>query len=137
MKSGRSPTGAVMHVPKRPKTREGPGLSSFSREHSRRPELIRRSYMSVRCKFERSVLSHEEYEMVHVTHHPAIRGFDDEGTAPGEGPRATDARQGADAGPAEAALGPRRGRSAGRGLPRDGRTAIAAQAGVCSRKAGQ
>jgi hypothetical protein len=28
--------------------------------------------MSVQCKFERSLLSHEEYETVHVTHHPMI-----------------------------------------------------------------
>src|SRR5258707_13193546 len=28
--------------------------------------------MSVPCKFERSLLSHEEYETVRLTHHPAI-----------------------------------------------------------------
>ena len=28
--------------------------------------------MSVPCKFERSLLSHEEYETIHLTHHPAI-----------------------------------------------------------------
>ncbi|QOZ32557.1 hypothetical protein [Bradyrhizobium sp. CCBAU 53421] len=28
--------------------------------------------MSVACKFERSILSHEEYEAIHLTHHPAI-----------------------------------------------------------------
>jgi hypothetical protein len=28
--------------------------------------------MSVPCKFERSLLSHEEYETIRVTHHPAI-----------------------------------------------------------------
>jgi hypothetical protein len=28
--------------------------------------------MSVPCKFERSLLSHEEYESIHLTHHPAI-----------------------------------------------------------------
>src|SRR3954468_12033299 len=35
--------------------------------------------MSVPCKFERSLLSHEEYETVHVTHHPAIHGIEREG----------------------------------------------------------
>ncbi len=35
--------------------------------------------MSVQCKFERSLLSHEEYETVHVTHHPAIHGVDRDG----------------------------------------------------------
>jgi len=33
----------------------------------------------VPCKFERSLLSHEEYETVHVTHHPAIHGIDRDG----------------------------------------------------------
>ena len=28
--------------------------------------------MSVACKYERSILSHEEYETIRVTHHPAI-----------------------------------------------------------------
>jgi hypothetical protein len=28
--------------------------------------------MSVSCKFERSLLSHEEYETIRLTHHPAI-----------------------------------------------------------------
>ena len=28
--------------------------------------------MSIPCKFERSILSHEEYEMIRLTHHPAI-----------------------------------------------------------------
>ena len=28
--------------------------------------------MSVHCKFERSLLSHEEYETIRLTHHPAI-----------------------------------------------------------------
>lgn len=28
--------------------------------------------MSVPCKFERSLLSYEEYEVVRLTHHPAI-----------------------------------------------------------------
>jgi hypothetical protein len=28
--------------------------------------------MSVTCKFERSLLSHEEYETIRLTHHPAI-----------------------------------------------------------------
>ena len=28
--------------------------------------------MSVPCKFERSLLSHEEYETIRLTHHPAI-----------------------------------------------------------------
>ncbi len=28
--------------------------------------------MSIPCKFERSLLSHDEYEMIRVTHHPAI-----------------------------------------------------------------
>ena len=28
--------------------------------------------MSVPCKFERSLLSHEEYEAIRLTHHPAI-----------------------------------------------------------------
>ena len=32
--------------------------------------------MSVACKFERSLLSHEEYEVVRVTHHPTIYGLD-------------------------------------------------------------
>lgn len=35
--------------------------------------------MSVPCKFERSLLSHEEYETIHVTHHPAIHGIDRDG----------------------------------------------------------
>jgi hypothetical protein len=35
--------------------------------------------MSVPCKFERSLLSHEEYETVQVTHHPAIYAIDPEG----------------------------------------------------------
>ena len=28
--------------------------------------------MSVPCKFERSLLSHDEYETVRLTHHPAL-----------------------------------------------------------------
>lgn len=32
--------------------------------------------MSVTCKFERSLLSHDEYEMIRVTHHPAIYELD-------------------------------------------------------------
>ena len=28
--------------------------------------------MSVPCKFERSLLSHDEYESIRLTHHPAI-----------------------------------------------------------------
>ena len=28
--------------------------------------------MSIPCKFERSLLSHEEYETIGLTHHPAI-----------------------------------------------------------------
>ena len=28
--------------------------------------------MSVPCRFERSLLSHEEYETIRLTHHPAI-----------------------------------------------------------------
>ena len=28
--------------------------------------------MSVPCKFERSILSHDEYETIHLTHHPTI-----------------------------------------------------------------
>ena len=28
--------------------------------------------MSVPCKFERSLLSHDEYETIHLTHHPSI-----------------------------------------------------------------
>jgi hypothetical protein len=28
--------------------------------------------MSVPCKFERSLLSHDEYETIRLTHHPAI-----------------------------------------------------------------
>ena len=28
--------------------------------------------MSVACKCDRSILSHEEYETIHLTHHPAI-----------------------------------------------------------------
>lgn len=35
--------------------------------------------MSVPCKFERSLLSHEEYETIRVTHHPAIHGIDRDG----------------------------------------------------------
>src|SRR5262245_8582687 len=35
--------------------------------------------MSVSCKFERSLLSHEEHEFVRVTHHPAIYEHDVEG----------------------------------------------------------
>lgn len=32
--------------------------------------------MSINCKFERSLLSHDEYEAVRVTHHPAIYDLD-------------------------------------------------------------
>src|SRR5215470_5338199 len=32
--------------------------------------------MSVPCKFERSLLSHEEYEAIRLTHHPAIYDVD-------------------------------------------------------------
>jgi hypothetical protein len=32
--------------------------------------------MSVPCKFDRSLLSHDEYMMVRLTHHPAIYEFD-------------------------------------------------------------
>lgn len=32
--------------------------------------------MSIPCKFERSLLSHDEYEVVRVTHHPAIYDLD-------------------------------------------------------------
>ncbi|MCC8948710.1 hypothetical protein ACVIHI_004422 [Bradyrhizobium sp. USDA 4524] len=32
--------------------------------------------MSVACKFERSILSHEEYEEIRLTHHPAIYGVE-------------------------------------------------------------
>jgi hypothetical protein len=32
--------------------------------------------MSVPCKFERSLLSHEEYETIRLTHHPAIYGVE-------------------------------------------------------------
>lgn len=32
--------------------------------------------MSVTCKFERSLLSHDEYETIRVTHHPAIYELD-------------------------------------------------------------
>ncbi|MCC8956263.1 hypothetical protein H8B02_23385 [Bradyrhizobium sp. Pear77] len=32
--------------------------------------------MSVACKFERSILSHEEYEAIRLTHHPAIYGVE-------------------------------------------------------------
>ena len=35
--------------------------------------------MSVSCKFERSLLSHEEHEFVRVTHHPAIYEHDADG----------------------------------------------------------
>ena len=35
--------------------------------------------MSVSCKFERSLLSHEEHETIRVTHHPAIYEHDAEG----------------------------------------------------------
>jgi hypothetical protein len=32
--------------------------------------------MSVSCKFERSLLSHDEYEAIRITHHPAIYDLD-------------------------------------------------------------
>jgi hypothetical protein len=32
--------------------------------------------MSIPCKFERSLLSHDEYEAVRATHHPAIYDLD-------------------------------------------------------------
>lgn len=32
--------------------------------------------MSVTCKFERSLLSHDEYEVIRITHHPAIYELD-------------------------------------------------------------
>ena len=35
--------------------------------------------MSASCKFERSLLSHEEHETIRVTHHPAIYQHDAEG----------------------------------------------------------
>jgi hypothetical protein len=35
--------------------------------------------MSVSCKFERSLLSHEEHEILRVTHHPAIYEHDADG----------------------------------------------------------
>jgi hypothetical protein len=35
--------------------------------------------MSVPCKFERSLLSHEEYETIRVTHHPAIHAIGRDG----------------------------------------------------------
>ena len=35
--------------------------------------------MSASCKFERSLLSHEEHETIRVTHHPAIYEHDAEG----------------------------------------------------------
>jgi hypothetical protein len=35
--------------------------------------------MSVSCKFERSLLSHEEHEFVRLTHHPAIYEHDADG----------------------------------------------------------
>jgi hypothetical protein len=35
-------------------------------------EVKWRNVMSVPCKFERSLLSHEEYETIRLTHHPAI-----------------------------------------------------------------
>ena len=35
--------------------------------------------MSIPCKLERSLLSHEEYETVGVTHHPAIHEIDRDG----------------------------------------------------------
>jgi hypothetical protein len=35
--------------------------------------------MSVSCKFERSLLSHEEHEVVRLTHHPAIYEHDADG----------------------------------------------------------
>jgi hypothetical protein len=35
--------------------------------------------MAVSCKFERSLLSHEEHETIRVTHHPAIYEHDAEG----------------------------------------------------------
>jgi hypothetical protein len=35
-------------------------------------DLKWRNGMSVPCKFERSLLSHEEYETIRLTHHPAI-----------------------------------------------------------------
>jgi len=37
------------------------------------------SQMSVSCKFERSLLSHEEHEVVRLTHHPAIYDHDLDG----------------------------------------------------------
>jgi hypothetical protein len=37
------------------------------------------SEMSVSCKFERSLLSHEEHEFVRATHHPAIYEHDVDG----------------------------------------------------------
>src|SRR5215469_13522115 len=36
------------------------------------PRTEWRNGMSVPCKFERSLLSHDEYETIHLTHHPAI-----------------------------------------------------------------
>jgi hypothetical protein len=35
-------------------------------------EITWRNVMSVPCKFERSLLSHEEYDMIRLTHHPII-----------------------------------------------------------------
>jgi hypothetical protein len=35
--------------------------------------------MSIPCKFERSLLSHDEYQTIHDTHHPAIHGIGRDG----------------------------------------------------------
>ena len=35
--------------------------------------------MSIPCKFERSLLTHDEYEDIQVTHHPAILAIDQDG----------------------------------------------------------
>ena len=70
--------------------------------------------MSVSCKFERSLLSHEENETVRVTHHPAIYEQDAEALQALRVRLRGAARQGADADAAEAARCPREKPSRGR-----------------------
>lgn len=86
--------------------------------------------MSVACKFERSILSHEEYEAIRLTHHPAIYGVEVAELEAMRPPLAQDARQGADRRPAEATREPRKGRGSRDELSGNRQACVRAKAGV-------
>src|SRR5437660_1823696 len=56
-----------------------PSRSVATASHRRSEAKKGSSRMSMSCKFERSLLSHEEHETIWVTHHPAIYEHDVEG----------------------------------------------------------